>query len=263
MIKLSDTVDNTKIVYLYVKEFEWTFPEGKENNVGHPKKNKVYRAAYNSDTNSYRLFYEFDKKFTALFLPTLTAVNNETFFDTPTYTSEIVELSRHNVLEHLISEEDLDDWLKWIEEDNASIKQMMGLDNNQSQGKQPQIVTAQDVVRAVQKNQENQELTQFLSRLEHLREINPPLFEALTNLVEFLVGPPDGPELDTMVETDWIGFSKTLGAGKNLSDALKQLSRYGGESRRTNLMERDLFGAIRSLLAEQARRNFHGIANDE
>ncbi len=256
MIKLTDSEKNTSIVYIYVKEFAWTNPTDNENNQGHPKKGRLYRAVHNKDTKSYRLVYKDESSpqgVTAVFLPALTSVEVDTFLENNGYNASMIELTKHNLLECDISEEDLTDAVKWIEEDNKTIKQLMGFKSDNTRPP-----TQQELANVLQQTQEGQERMRFLENLGHLRELNPPIFDALGNLVDYLVD-IDGEHADSTIDASWVGLSKTLGAGKNISDALERLSRYGSESRRDNLMESDLMEAIRALLQEQVRRNFHGI----
>lgn len=249
MIELDDKATNTKIVYLYVKEFTWTNIESRENTAGHPKKDRLYRGVFNTDTKTYRLFYKEDE---AVYLPTLTATTDNEFG----YLSNIVEVTVQNVLELDINDEDLTEFVKWVEDDNATLKNTMGI--NQGQPKQKPVTEA-EFMKAMQATQEGREQLEFLAELRSLREVNLPVFSALTDLVSYLVN-VDVPEgADSFVDTAWMNVSKTLGAGKNISRAIEHLARYGGENRRTNLSGTDLMIALKALLEEQARRNFHGM----
>jgi len=253
---VTDTPINTTFGYLYVKSFKWSSAHDNETHVGNPKAGRVYRAAFNKDTKTHRLFYDLSNQVTALFLPHLVVAeksDEDNFFSELNYTGEIIELKKSTILDCNISEEDLDELCKWIEEDNRSIKQLMGFE-------QPQFkpVTGEEIVRAIQQNiLRDEDFIVFVQEARTLKENNRVLFDAVGEFMWFVNEKSSHP--DEPIDGSWTEFSKTLGAGKNISKALDHISKYGGESVRTNLMQEDLFGAIRSLMLEQGRRQIHGI----
>lgn len=256
---VTDTPTNTALGYLFVKQFAWSSAGDNENHVGHPKPGRVYRSVFNKDTKTWRLFYEIDGKLTGIFLPKLNAeerTDEDKFFTELQYTAEIIELSKTTILDCDITTEDLDLLCKWIDEGNQPIKHIMGFEREQPHGFMP--VSGEEIVRALQQNMlRDEEFVAFIKQARHLKENNLLLFDAIAEFVWFLNESMAVP--DETIDSTWTEFSKTLGAGKNISKSLEHLSRYGGESQRTNMMQEDLFGAIKSLMLEQARRSLHGI----
>jgi DNA-binding protein Fis len=143
--------------------------------------------------------------------------------------------------------------IKCIDEDNLTIKQHMGLETG---GIQPM---PKEVVQAFkqQQKQNEQEFNDFVKLAIALKEINPPLFDAIQDVIHFFDHYQEDEEVSVGAWPPQ--FTKNLGLGVNLSAAIKHINRYGSEDRRTNLSGEDLMRAIKSLLNELTRRRVHGI----
>ena len=238
-ITITDSLENIRFGYLYVKEFKWVDSTYNEQHGGHPKNGHVYRMAFNKDTNSYRLLYHLGEQANLLFVANLQAKDTDDLM----YTSDVDELTRQTILTCDITNEDLDLLCSWIDENNASIRQLMGLQS-------PGPPTSQEMVKAF-KNQTDSEFIEFAKIAKQLKDTNPVWFDGIHNLVLFL---KDSTEDSTV---SWIQRSKNIGAGKNIGDAIEHLRVYGGDDRRTNFNDLDLMMAIKSLLTELMRNIIH------
>lgn len=252
---LPDTEDNIKFVYLFVKSFKWHQPADIEATAGHPKAGRVYQAVLNTDTNTYRLVYNDPVNDTAAVYLAKLVIDSE---EEPQYKtdSEIVEITLGNILDFNILEEDLDKLLGWRKDNNLKLKQQLGLNKKEKQVSQ-QINPVQAVA-AVQKQADDQDLQRLGNSVINIRTNNPLLYEAVSDLV-FYIEQAERASGKNMIDASWMDFSKTLGAGKNISRAIERLAVYGGEDRRSNLMTADLLEAGRSLLLEGARKKIQGI----
>lgn len=249
-MQLSDTIYNTKIVYLYVNKFDWESNSmGREDSAGNPKAKHVYRAIKNTETGTYRIVYEVTHSVKSTYIDNLKNDN----FEQCGYTSDIVELSLSNILECNLSEECLDNLLNWYAIDNTDIKSIVGnigATKNQERNTVKEHIVPIGVPLS-------EELVEFISEASHLHDTDPLMFGTMFDLFVYLnsiLGEDKG-----ILDTSWMGLSKDHGAGVNVSSAVQKLSRYMGDDRKTNLDESDLLGAIRDLLMEQARRNFNQI----
>lgn len=253
-VQLTDTVNNTRVAYLYVSHFEWLDAAANETHVGHPKIGRVYRSILNTATKSHRLFYDIEGRLEGMYLSML---DTDVVDGSKDYDAEIVELRSNNILEYEITEEDLDNLILWEKEENKTIKQYMGLDK-QAGGSESaplqQTLSPQQVMQHINDQEANKAFMQLGAFLKRLADTDPQLFEALSILIYSVA---DNPEEDTTIDRSWMAFSAVLGPGKNISKAIDALARYGGEDRRTNLDEKDLIKAIKALLIEMVRIQLH------
>lgn len=249
---LIDTPTNTKIIYLFVKDFQWTIPINKESNVGHPKPGRVYRGVKNTDTESYRLMYRVGDAIQGTLLPLL-----DSHDEANGYLSDIREITIDNILDFDILEEDLTEFLRWLETDNKELKEKMkGFFDKQQPNALPPFLqkkTMPEMVVEILRSRDP-ELASIVSTVNELRISDPHIFAAVGAFINHLLAHP---EAETSIDSRWIRFDKNLGAGANLSAALSKLSVYGSSNRRTSFSEHDLVGAIRDLLLEEYRWKLH------
>lgn len=252
---LIDTPTNTKIIYLYVKDFQWTIPINKESNVGHPKSGRVYRGIINTDTESYRLMYRVGDAIQGTLLPQLDSQD-----EANGYLSDIREITINNILDFDILEEDLTELLRWLETDNKELKdKIKGFFDKQQPNPSfslPPFLTKKSMPEMVVEilRSRDPELASIVSTVNELRVSDPHIFDAVGAFINHLLSHP---EAETSIDSRWIRFDKNLGAGANLSAALSKLSVYGSNNRRTGFSEHDLVGAIRDLLLEEYRWKLH------
>lgn len=253
---LQDTIYNTKIVYLYINKFEYGKDQiGKEQSSGHPKPNTVYRAIYNTDTHSYRIIYKVDKNgIHSVFIGEL-QVNDVNEMN---FVCDVSVLSVENILDFKISESNLDDLIGWLKTDNKDVKDLLG-----DIGSKKPVKTATNTGKNVKTNipeggiQLPPQLVQFITLGSELMSTDPLIFGTVFDLLIYL---NDVAYVDTgVVGTGWLKLDKEHGAGVNVSAAIDKLSKYLGTDRRVNLDNNDLMGAIKDLLTEKSRRNYHDI----
>lgn len=243
-MQLTDTTTNTKTVYIYFKDFEWYASEAHESNVGHPKKSEVYRAILNTDTKTYRVFYEVENKLDAVYLASL-ITDAEADYN---YRSDAVEITKANILELQLKETQLDQIVKWSKENNKPIADFMGL---QPAAPSQQQMNAQQVKEFIDQQEVMKDFTELGQFLGDLLQADPALYNALADFIYSLS------QAEVDIDADYPSMSPVLGAGTNISKALKHIRIYGSEDRRTNLNTEDLHLAMQAILEELVRRQFH------
>lgn len=274
MNKIVDNKQNIQIVYLYVEEFEWTISFDKERANGHPKPKRVYRAAYNKETDSYRLLYEVDdanNKFRAIFVP---ALNNTE--EMRGYTSKIKVLSIDTILEFDLSEEDLDNLNKWMDTNNKDFFEVMygpkkkptqitafplPEENILPEAELPEGITNtvsvdsfDALIEKLLTAHGDKELKDFWTDAAMIRDINPAMFTAISQLLFFLTS-DEADRFESAIDPFWVHMDDRLGSGANISAAMAKLVVYTCADRRKNFDEKDLLGAIKYLLMEKQRIN--------
>lgn len=254
---LQDSIHNTEIVYLYTHKFEYgNNPISKEENGGHPKPKTIYRAIYNTDTNTYRLIYNISKEgLSFVFIPKLADHDEESGLSV-----DIKILTKKNILDFSISESNLNELLNWLKTDNKDIKEITG-DISAKPPKKAQKKEKETVPASIPQNKGSiklpPEVVQFLNLGIELEKVDPIIFGTMFDLLVYL---NQNVYTDTgIVSTSWLKLDKDHGAGVNVSAAVEKLSKYLGQDRRTNLDDKDLMGAIKDLLTEKSRRNYHEI----
>lgn len=246
-MQITDTQNNTRFLYAYVRDFKWMRTADNETNVGHPKVGNVYQVVENTDTKTYRLFYEVDGETSAIYLATLLAPDDGEPAD---YISDIVEITKKTIVDRRLPIAQLENIVKWCADDNASIRQMINLPNNEPKG--TVNMTPDQVIDHIEARKQHKDFLELGNFLVQLSQADPFKYRALS---EFAYTTLD--HEDSVIDTSWPEFSKTLGAGRNISKAIDALARYGGDNRRTNLDEKDLYLAMNALLNELTRRLFH------
>lgn len=253
-----DTKTNTKIVYLYVNQFKWAFSTDHEAALGHPKEKTLYRGVYNTDTKTWRGIYELEGKMKGFFLKTLNSKESVSEEEVIGYTSHITEISPSTILNCDLQESDLDQLLKWLENNNKDLINTLWPKNEIKGFRMEEAIGEKEFVPLLTTilYGKDSEFADLLGILHSLRTNDPLIFEALTHLIDFLE--QGEPTDDSVIDPTWIRMDKLHGTGANMAAALEKISRYSGGNRRTNLREEDLMGTIRDLLNEQIRRNING-----
>lgn len=252
-MQITDTPNNTKFVYLYVNSFQWSNPVDIESAVGHPKPGQVYRAILNTDTKSYRLFYDVEGDLRGAYLSHLISPQGEDPNEIA-YTSDIIEITKQNILGLKLNDSQLAEMLKWIKEDNESIREFMNLPppNENGQRDPGASLNADQVLEHINNAKDQAEFAELGTYLATLMKGDPVMFSALSEFI-YSVGDKDE---RSAIDTSWPSFSPVLGAGKNISKALEAIARYGGDDRRINLDPEDLTLAMNCLLDELTRRQY-------
>jgi hypothetical protein len=220
--------------YLYVKHWEYADPILLEFFQGLPKKQSVYRAELNPDTNQYSMIFK-EGAF-PLLIPTL--ITNNLAQDG--YSCELVELSKSNILDLNLEEDDLDKIISWTEN-----KTMI---NNNS------LQVFQEAHLQMQHEQAERlaYVTEAISRLDSVNSIHVDIiFDAVEMLEEKNL-------LDHDPIND-IALDERLGLGVNISRAQDSLKRYSSNDRRTNEDPTDLYEALYHIVRELERRTLNEI----
>lgn len=244
---LHDTPQNSKILYLFVNKFDWgSNQQSKENSLGHPKSQRLYRAVHNTETDSYRIVHTITREnCLAVYIENLQNID-----ETLGYTSDIKRVTLDSILDFNIPEEDLDSLLLWLDTDDKELKGAMGWIKPSAKATPvagPSQMTNLPEV--------DEDLLRFIDMGDSLSNKDPALFGTVIDLLDYLLRPSD----DAIIDTTWVKFDKKHGAGANISAAIQKLSRYIGTDRKTNMEADDLMGAIKELLTEQIRRNFNEL----
>lgn len=227
---LSDNITNTDIFYTYVKKFKWSHPVSNETFGGHPKDGRVYRVIKNTDTNTYRLIYgRIGGTGQGVMLESLTSSD-----ESVGYTSDIVPITRANILDLEISEEDLDLLKIWTDTDNRDIKEIFELKNQPPPPSLPPPAWVQP-----------NDLTEFVSCASELQSIDPTSFDTIHELIHALNEPPNEP-----IEVLNMRMNRNFGGGANMVKVFEHLTRYMGDDRRTNQDKNDLLEAQKYITYE-------------
>lgn len=225
-------IKDVNLTYYYVKSFRWFDSTATIGLNGHPMENTIYRGYFNKSVKCYYLYYrdQNDDKPNVLILPNLKGGKS--------FSCEIVEIKKSNVLSFDISEEQLDKIISWQTSNNDDIRgkdePKMKLTDSLSQHDVDKINTIQN----------------FFKEAKTLFDQQPMIFEAYYDLLEVLnrnLG--YGNSLDTIN----ISLSREHGAGYNVGKALESLAIYMNESKRIGLLEDDLDDALLNLMNEKAR----------
>jgi hypothetical protein len=239
---LKDTKENTEFKYFFINKFEWVNPMDHGHNAGHPKEKKVYRGWHNKDTNSYRLAPSLNQAF---WLESLVDSTGRTG-----YKSDIVLVSKENILDLNLSEEDLDNLIIWIETDNKDLKDVVFGSYHQA----PPAIIA--MIKSGLPNEEDDTFQGFVESSEELKALDPMAFDIVWGFIDHLLLQmheiPEG-----SVDADWLSKGPE-GAAINISESLKCLNRYIGDNRRINRDAEDLYKAMSHITNEIMRAELNG-----
>jgi hypothetical protein len=245
-IKLSDNPSNTRLMYVYVKSFKWYDGYENEKLEGHPIERRVYRAAYNSDTKTYRIFYtsSVNKQETRVVISSLKSVEGG-------YEADIVEITLENLLDLDFSEHDLSMISTWEEIGNEDLKKTMGFTPTEPV---PVSFLPSVISEKGNESEKMKDMTAFFNDALETHNMSPVMFDAIHNVIKYINQYAESESLDSMS----ISMSSTHGSGYNVGKALDSLAVYMSEDRRVNLSEDDLINAIYNLLTEESRFIIHG-----
>ena len=237
-MQLSDNSENSKVVVLYVKDFKWLDQYTAEHFGGHLKNKRVYRAIYNKDIDSYRVLYTIEGRHNAVNLPSLITKSGAM------YTSNIVLIDKQNIVDFDISEEDLDQIIKW--DDHKDLKKIIDERRVVSQDQQePEFI--QELFKMVKQD----ELKEYMERSRELFQINPIMHDVLLDVITYLTG-----HTDMSIESLNLTMDDNFGPGINIGKTYEALGRYTSENKRVNFNPDDLLDGMEGLLTEYTRAAF-------
>jgi hypothetical protein len=231
-MKLSDTINNTTFFYVYSKNFKWFNPLDTEQFKGHPIPGNIYRASYNKDTRSYRLFVDTEPPM-LIVLPSLKPVKEG-------YSGELIRITPFNIIDLRLKKEQLVQLNGWIKQDNEDIKRDLNM--------VPAKITKPDPT-TLDEN-EAAEIKDFAEATSELYRIHSPMFNAIHEMIHYILDVPPGDSIDEMS----LSMSEQFGAGLNVGKAFAALGRYVNDEPEVNLDGEDLLEAIYYLLYELSRR---------
>ncbi len=238
-MRLPDTEQNTEFTYFFINKFKWLESIDNERFAGLPKEGRLYRGWKNLETNSYRIAPSGVNPF---FVEKLLQTTPETG-----YTCDITAVSKDNILDLPLIEEDLDSLITWIESDNRDLKQMVFSGQNQAP---PQIIAI--IQNAMKPNPES--IHGFLESAQELQELDPMAFDIVWGFMDHLLLAMQEP--DESIDADWLAKGPN-GSPINISNALKCLSKYAGDNRRVNNDPEDLYEAMNHITSELIRAELH------
>jgi hypothetical protein len=213
-----------ELIYVYAKDFEWINPIDVEKFNGHPFNTKVYRVYYNKRDRNYELYLDDDRN-TIIVIPSLKAVPDG-------YTGELVKITRENIVDLKLPQEELDRLYEWLSEKREVIK-----------------IPDTPVILG----NEEAELTSFMVNVAELYKTQYTIFDALHTFIEYA---NNRAPFESMDELN-LSLSKDYGAGLNVGRAFACLAQYVSDDPRVAECEEDLLEAIYNLINEQARRETH------
>lgn len=250
---IQDSIYNTKIVYLYVHSFEWKDQMNKEASSGHPKAKKLYRAIYNTDSESYRVIYEVKPKESQVYMTFVESLQSKD--EEKGYLSNISLITADNILDFPLTDKEIDLLFTWLTTDNKDLKDILG-DIGAKEGEKPKK-TQPGLTKQGMSKKPSQELIEFINVASKLHDVDPMMFGTVFDVMLWLI---DDLYIDAgAIDTHWLKLHEEHGAGTNVTAAIEKLSRYMGNNRRTGLLNEDLMNAIRDLLTEKGRRLYHQI----
>jgi len=216
------------MTFLFIEKFKWTNLEHTVIYEGHPKEGRVYKSFYNQNDNTYTIGLTENR---AVMIQELNADSSDF-----SYSSKIHTLTKENLLDFNIEDEDLDKIINWME---------------------PQEQPINNLVIAMQRQEidEKQFLQNFINKVSQLYNINTIQAEVLMDVVEALYDNNLYQVNDTVSRLE---LDRDRGLSVNICRAFRALDNYSGEDRRTSEDYEDLMTAIVSTVREAERR----IVND-
>jgi hypothetical protein len=225
------------IKYLFIKKFEWSNIQYKEDYQGHPLEGRVYKASYNENTKNHTLHGMGDVSVTIEYLKTSDPDRS--------YVSDILELTKETILSVDIQEEDLNKIINWNEMEDGESLELSNL---------PIPLQTLFTAMANQANQDEETIQAVASRLRELQPISPLQVEIAHDVVEHLTLMSMNEDAASELELD-----PDLGKGMNISHSIRAISRYISKDRRESDFEEDLYEAIGGLMRELERRRICDI----
>ena len=240
-MQLSDNSTNAKVVLLYVNQFRWFDQHTTEQMGGHLKQKRVYRAVFNSDTGSYKVVYAYDRSSQAIILTDLQQATDQK----DGYTANISILTKANMVDFEICEEDLDNIIKW--KDHKDLNQIIE-EGRIRMEPSPEQNFIQELFRVAKPNDMMREYTES-SR--ELFSISPLHHDGLLDLIEHIKGNKLG-----SIEAMNLTMDEYFGPGINIGNAYEAMARYTCEDRKMNLDPADLLLAASNLITEYIRASY-------
>lgn len=221
---IKERESDIQIKYILVKKFSYLHPDIAEAFAGNPIQGKVYRSVYNINTKHHRLL-----------LPDGVVMGfNVLIGESSDAVFELIEITKDNILDFNLSEEDLDVFLLPNTDIFFEPKQM--IQNALSQRQDDEVDFA----------------NRASNTILNLWSINPDKAEILLTIAHCLT------ELELSSHEDAANSLRysDKGLGINIAEALRALTRYSSDDRKTNEDTADLMVALEAIVVEM-ERNFN------
>jgi hypothetical protein len=227
---IKENLTDIEVKYVFVRNFEWNDTNFQEIYQSHPRKGHVYRNLYNKHTSNHKIHIQ--GPIDALLFDKLES-------KTEAYSSDMVEITKGNILNLNIPEKQLDQLLVWMESKNEDIKGLFQEREEIPMNIQNNLAVA--INQAMQ--DEHRFVNEAANTLADLHQVNSIQAEIVLHIARALT------ELNVGAE-DEIRFNDNLGMGNNISSALRDIQTYYSTDRRTNEDPEDLMCAITHLIDE-------------
>jgi hypothetical protein len=246
-VKIKNKAEDLAIKYLFIKKWSYTNFIIKENYQGHPFEGRVYRSIYNTKTKSYSLVLFEDSVHnmddsSGLIVEDINSDNEENG-----YLSEVKIISKSNLLELQLDEEDLDKIINWQETNNSDLFTEMNPIPQEILVRLEQALTAP--------SGDQHLMDEALHTASELINVNYDFFDVWIELGQLLVEQSIADH-----DSQAVVLSESEGGmSLNIGDVYKALKVYTSDDRKTNLDRSSVHEAMIGLARELVRRNLNEL----
>lgn len=243
---IKEKLDDLTFLYLYIREFKWNTTMETEVYMGHPRVGEVYRAALNKATGNYKLFLPIEGNHINTF------VFNSLNVSSDQCSGKIEKISKSNIIQLNLREEQLNSILEWMDKDNIDVKKAIE-PNKQNQDVAKNIARGLMSLReAIEEHgaSDNEARRRADQKMANLYMTNTDLFEIVLEIVDELH------DAD-MARLEYPHLMMALseeGKGINVQQALIHLSDYMDSPKNGGDCRESILGAIMNLVSELERR---------
>lgn len=238
-ISIRDNPQDVVVKYLVCKRWSYHDLADNEKFQGEPRQGSVYRAAYNTKTNSYRLILN-ENPINALLIDSLISTESQQG------SYELAELTKYNILDFDLKESELDKIINWKHKNNTDLYPTDLPQDNL-------VVINFQAALAQHQHEEAERFAWMTEEMDNLDQVNSLHFEILVELAAYLT------EFNLLRHEDPLDLAldEDMGKGVNVSRAQSYLKKYVGKDRKTNDEREDIITAIYHLITELERRDLN------
>jgi hypothetical protein len=240
-VKINDNLGDLIPRYIFVKKWKFLDMLDAEKFQGHPIPGRVYRSLYNTKTDSYRIILN-EAGQDGLLVKDINNTSEENGF-----VSESVIISKSNLLELQLDEEDLDKIINWQETNNSDLFTEMNPIPQEILVRLEQALTAP--------SGDQHLMDEALHTASELINVNYDFFDVWIELGQLLVEQSIADH-----DSQAVVLSESEGGmSLNIGDVYKALKVYTGDDRKTNLDRSSIHEAMIGLSRELVRRNLNEL----
>lgn len=217
------------MIFLYIDKFKWSSIDHQVSYEGHPKEGRVYKSFYNENDKTYTISLIGDRGIL------IQDLNGDP--DNYCYSSKIQILTKENILDLQIQDEDLDKMIRDMEPQQ-----------------QPPINNLMIAIQR-QENEERAFIQDFIDKVTQLYTVNSIQAEVVLDIVDSLFNYNLSKNDDSAGRLE---LDKNRGLSINIGAAYRALDSYSSEDRRMGEHHEDLITASMAIIREAERR----ILND-